>query len=524
MSRSQIHHAVCTALPSAERTTLLRHVDSALARLTKRFIRHWQKSDEFCLTHEEHQRILTRLAERENEETDFTDTVARHCRDCLGETETGDQSDLDDLQIRIPRVIEKLLLRRGEAFVMAVLSNSLDSVGFEHLAETIMADLAAQPPQSKILQHYPKLVATSVQAILGQADASTHLYLRRLANSYTLLSFLNQTPDVQSATRKLFAHGTVWVDTTVLLPIFAEQLEEDEDRQRFSRVFSACRSAGVEFRVTTGVLQEINSHMNNAEVCSQYTPGSWRGRVPYLYYQFLHTGQSRVDFRKWLSLFRGTERPEDDLAQFLADLFGMKREDLGDAVQQVDAELRWAADRLWSNAHKNRRRHGQIDDETTWKLIQHDIETYLGVIALRQKEDVSELGYRHWLLTLDRNAWEIRDLLKEEFSDRTPPSPLLSLSFLINSMTFGPGRGLVAKASDLSLPLFLDVEMLESQPYDIVEIANEVRRENEGLPEYVIRRKVRDAIDRARRRRGYFGYSSIFDSDAAEKIAELDEE
>ena len=182
--------------------------------------------------------------------------------------------------------------------------------------------------------------------------------------------------------------------------------------------------------------------------------------------------------------------------------------------------MRWALERMWTEAHKSRRRHAQqTDDETTRILIRHDVETYLGVIALRKKEDVSELGYRHWLLTLDRNAWEIRDLLREEFKADTPPSPLLSLSFLLNSMTFGPSRSQVGKDAELKLPLILDVEMSESFPHDIIEIADNVRRENDGLPEYVIRRKVRDEIDRARRRHGCIGYSGAFDNEETEQDA-----
>lgn len=218
------------------------------------------------------------------------------------------------------------------------------------------------------------------------------------------------------------------------------------------------------------------------------------------------------------SLFRGSERPEDDIIQFLGDAFGMKRQDLDEVALEVADELRWALDRLWTDAHKNRRRHAQqTDDETTRILIRHDVETYLGVVALRKKEDVSELGYRHWLLTLDRNAWEIRDLLREEFKADTPPSPLLSLSFLLNNMTFGPSRNQVGKDAELKLPLILDVEMSESFPHDIIEIADSVRRENDGLPEYVIRRKVRDAIDRARRRHCCVGYSGVFDNEETEQ-------
>ena len=59
----------------------------------------------------------------------------------------------------------------------------------------------------------------------------------------------------------------------------------------------------------------------------------------------------------------------------------------------------------------------------------------------------------------------------------------------------------MGKATEPTLPFILGIEMSESMPVDIVQLADDVRRENDGLPEYVIQRMVRDAIDRARRRR-----------------------
>ncbi|MCK4681817.1 hypothetical protein KAT59_02170, partial [Candidatus Bipolaricaulota bacterium] len=515
--RSKVHKTIHDSLPSADQDLLSQHIDSALARLTKRYIRHWQKEDEFCLTYDEHQRILARLAEKENEEAAFYDEVTRHCEECLIEIEGTDATDLSDLQTRIPRVIEKFLLRRGEAFVSAVISDNIDRVGFEHLTDIVMEDLSCHRPEGDISHHLPKIVSTTVRSLLVQPRESTQQYLRRLSNSYTLFSFLRETPDVQSATRKLFSHGTVWLDTTVLLPVFAEQLEEAEAQRRFSRLFQTCREVGIELCVTPGVILEINSHMNTALACSQYSPSSWRGRTPYLYYQYLHTGKPASEFSKWLSLFRGTERAEEDISQFLSDMFGVRRVGLSEETVKVDDDLRWAAGRLWAAAHQERRRNAQqIDAAITRQLIEHDLETYLGVIALRQEEQVTELGYRHWLLTLDKIAWQIRDRLREEFAAKTPPSPLLSLDFLVKNLTFGPERRHLTRSEEQSLPIVLDIEMSESMPQDILQIADQVRRDNEGLPEYVIRRKVRDEIDKARRRRGCFGNSSIFDTEEAE--------
>jgi len=248
MSRQQVRDAVAAALPSAERPALDQQVDRALKRLTKRFIRHWQKEDEFCLTHDESQRILGRLAEKETEESEFNLVVEKHCTGCLCELDASQEQDLIDLKDRVVRVLEQLLLRRGEAFVEAVLTESLERVGFSEMADLILEDITANPPNSAITEHYPNLLATTIQSLLAEPTDSTHLYLRRLANSYTLLSFLNQTPDVQSATRKLFSHGTIWVDTTVLLPLFAEQLEEDENTRRLTRIFNSW--GGVEGRTS----------------------------------------------------------------------------------------------------------------------------------------------------------------------------------------------------------------------------------------------------------------------------------
>src|SRR6185369_2094454 len=123
-----------------------------------------------------------------------------------------------------------------------------------------------------------------------------------------------------------------------------------------------------------------------------------RGRVPFLYYQYLQTGQYRSEFYKWLSLFRGTERPEEDISQFLFHEYSIKRRGLIEESEQVNSDLRYAADRLWSSEHAQRRRNNELIDEAAMRqLVKHDLETYLGVIALRQTEQVTELGYRHWL-------------------------------------------------------------------------------------------------------------------------------
>jgi len=497
MRREQIHKVIGECLSSVDKVELDKQIDSALLRLTKRFIRYWPQEDEFCLTYEESQRIIVRLAEKETEESAFGEQIKLlyqpYLKDILPENE-------DDLKSRIPRVIEKLLLRKGEIFVSAVMSGNLDRVDFKQLEDCILGDIASIPPQGKgiVIRYYPDIIKTIICNLFKESTDVVRIHLRRLSNSYTLFSFLRETPDVQSATQKLFSYGKIWLDTTVLLPLFAEQLQEEESRRKFSRLILTARDSGIELRVTPGVIQEVNSHMNTAWGCFSQT--TWQGRIPFLYAQYLLTGKPMDNFSNWLSLFRGREQPEEDIAQFLHELFNIQRESLSEAADRGDQEVRYAADRLWTNAHYFRRRASinEGDDTTTKQLIKHDIETYLGVVTLRTEEQVTELGYKHWLLTLDRNAWSIRDALQAEFKGKAPPSPLLSLDFLINNLTFGAKRSKLTRDQEQTLPVFLDIELAESMPIDILQIANKIRSDNAGLPEYVISRRVREAINHFR--------------------------
>lgn len=494
LSRASIHDAICTMLPSAARAQMVQYIDAALNRLTKKYIRHWQKPDEFCLTNAEQERITERLAEVASETTSFHSDVVRLLE--RYSPHRKDQFNLADLKERVPRILEHLLLKRGEFFVSAVTSGNLSKIGLDDLNDVVYDDLTLYPPPGHISGRLPEMIQFVVRELLSEGSASTQRHLRRLANSYTLFSFLTETPDVQSATRKLFSHGTIWLDTTVLLPFFAEFLQDDPNRRIFSQTFQACNEAGIELRVTSGIIVEIVSHMDRCARCASWS-GTWQGRTPFLYEQYLGVGRDGHHFRGWIDQFRGTTRPLEDLAQYLSESIGIERVELVNPSKQVNAKLRYHAEAYWTDAHE-KRRADQFDESILRQLIRNDLETYLGVIGLRQAEDVTELGYRHWLLTLDSIAWQIRDRLREEFRLETTPSPLISLSFLQNSLTFGPVRSIAGDSRIPLIPRLLDIEMFESTPHDLLSIANSVRKEHQGLSEFVIRRKVRDAIDRAR--------------------------
>lgn len=63
LHRSEIYDWVAKLLPASSQRILHEQVDGALARLDKKYIRHWRKLDEFCLTWAERVRLANRLVE-----------------------------------------------------------------------------------------------------------------------------------------------------------------------------------------------------------------------------------------------------------------------------------------------------------------------------------------------------------------------------------------------------------------------------------------------------------------------------
>src|SRR6185436_15909480 len=106
-----------------------------------------------------------------------------------------------------------------------------------------------------------QVLRISVEQVLIAPPEAIQSYLRSFADAYTLFAFMRETPDVQSAVVKMFSHGEIWLDTTVVLPLFAEELVEDPGERLYSNMLVAARESGLKLHITDGVLEELDSHM-----------------------------------------------------------------------------------------------------------------------------------------------------------------------------------------------------------------------------------------------------------------------
>lgn len=503
-TRDEVKADIRRLLPTHAPEEVDARTDAALGRLTKKVVRHYEKADEFCLTYEERIRLGERLAELEASDHRFQAELENMVRDVMSETRVPAAKYVDDMCSRARRVLESFLLGRGERFVKAVRRLELHTLGFEDLPSIIITDLAATPDKSGLRGAVPQIISESVKTLLREPSEATQLYLRMFSDAYTLFAFLRETPDVQGALVKLFSYGDIWLDTSVVLPAFADDLHEPSVR-RFSNMLQAARESGQKLHMTRGVLEEIKTHIERCLYCWRVKPGEWHGSTPFLYTAYIRSGQPLNDFGRWIDQFYGSSRPADDIADYLSDVFGIEIGTLERDAASMPADLRAAVQEIWHEAHERRRRAPggvEVDAITLKRLVDHDVENYLGVIARRGADTRADLSYGVWWLTLDRVAFEVPRELRVRIEARAPASPVMTPDFLVNYLVFGPVRRLVSKGTEARLPLVVELEIAEFLPAELIEVAERVRTESEGLPERIIRRRVRDAVDEAKRRRG----------------------
>ena len=277
-------------------------------------------------------------------------------------------------------------------------------------------------------------------------------------------------------------------------------------RGTYTRMLQAAGRAGMKLLVTEGVLEEIERHFNRCAVYENHREARevWYGQAPFLYSAYAASGRPLGKFRAWMDEFRGAERPEQDIGDFLREEFGIEMQNLEDDMSRAPQELRVAVHEEWVRIHESRRSGdaNAIDELSMLRLAQHDQEMFVGVLQRRLSEQRSSpLGYSTWWLTLDHAAYEMTGRVNESVGSALT-SPVMSPDFLLNYLAVGPARSSMSKSAESMLPIMVESRMMDVYPVELVDLAEEIRRQYEGLPERVIRRKVRDELDRAKRRVG----------------------
>lgn len=496
MTRDQVHAWVLSVVPTHDDAEVIMYTDRALARLEKRFIRHWKAADEYCVTYEERKRLADRVSELTQADENFNAELLEHAKFVATGMEVACTSDaLNDIVTRSRRVLEQFLFERGEAFVESVRTGQTMLFSQAEISDIARRDVHKHPDQTHIRHNLANIVAEVVERAALNVSTDSQVFLRAVGDAYTLFAFLCETPNVQSAISKLFSQGEFWLDTSAVLPLLAEELLEPEER-RNSVLVKAIRDAGAHVYVTSGVVEELLHHID-LSVKAWRNPYGWSSRTPFLYSTYLWSGRPNDDYRVWLELFRGSRRPFADLADYLREVHQIHIRDLKKAVEGADEQLRWQAEEYWRAVHERRRPGATIDPAVVQQLAERDVENFVGVHELRKggEELGNPFGYRHWWVSLTRSAVEAAEAIRERAGLSSLDSPVLSYDFLSHYLSVGPARKQLSKSLEQRLPMMMDTSLLDAPPSVLLDEAESVRKSLDGQDERLIRRKIRDHLE-----------------------------
>lgn len=494
MSLANIVLAVRELVPAGDESQVEAQTRGALQRLSTRGgpVKQVGKSDTYHLSFQAQEELKRRSVDFLLESAEV-DSELRAAIKLSAPALEGEALTTATLEVRT--ALEATLAAKSEGFAVAVVTGEVHQLAVGEVLGIVrgcpMRHLTAEQATGLVLD------------VLEAPGAATRRHLRQLADGYTLFAFLRQTPDVQKVVLQVFQEGDIWLDTSVILPLMAETLLDDPSERYFTSLMQAALDAGLKLYVTEGIIEEIERHLHRCLTFARTEASSWNGRVPFLYAAYTLAGRGRNSFVSWLEEFRGGDVPEEDIKQFLDEEFRIGVRNLTEYADGASTSLRAAVQEIWHEVHDRRRGRGMSDitPAITLRLVAHDVENCVGVIELRRGSPMGPMGYRVWWLTLDRTAFTLGSRLRDRLGSDAPRSPALSPDFLVELLRLGPMRSALERDLHVSLPVMADIGRYESLPIELIRLADSVRRDNAGLSERIIARRVRDAINGAKWRR-----------------------
>jgi hypothetical protein len=484
----EIRAFVHALLPQHTPAVLNPFVDAALTRLSRESVKRWNSDNTYHLSFKEEECTKDRIAGLAMLGNAFQEDV----EEVLGREPSVKPVQYLDLSRRIRAIIESYFYKVGEEFAQCIVGNLPLPMHSETLWNCVLEHtLHGNIGNGRSWSQY---LLGICKDILNTPSPSTNELLRLLYNSYTLFAFLSEVPDVQKATKRLFAHGSIWLDTSVLLPLLTEQAET-EDMRPFTTMLVQLNRLGTKLRVTDGVLEEIERHIN---LCRMYVrKADWKGRVPYLASRYVLAGRPLSTLSSWLENFAGYQRPTQDIADFLHEVAGIEISAVP-SFDRIRPDVQSAIRNYWQ-AIQDRRRGGEDGfNIQAFRLAEHDIENFLAALAERRlSPGASVYGYSSWLLTIDSAAWSLISQVDADVRHEIGFSPVISLDFLFRYLSFGPIRDQVDTSGGGFTRIFT-LEIIDSVPAELVRVADQVRQANTGRPERIIQRMIRDELDKQR--------------------------
>ena len=334
--------------------------------------------------------------------------------------------------------------------------------------------------------------------ILRSSNTEIQSYVKAKSDLFIINSFLQVTPDVQAACKKLLSGDLLFLDTTILVRCVAESLLPADSRP-ILQALSCAKLAGYKLRTWTPYIDELVSHIRGPvmlEWANHYASESHDAIVKMLRTAstlinvfYLASIKEHTTFNKVAESIIGKTNYKENIAEYLLKEFDIKTDDLRpDSDSAIGNEER---DRVLTAWRDGKYKHNNMPDERFEQLILNDVNCYLEIVRLRRSTSTSgpNHGQKIWYLTLDKMPWRIARVISPNRD--AVYEVAMSLSYLVNCVATLANAGLATIPEDL-IPATTILEESEMVPHDLRVIYMESWNPHEK--QYIRERRLRDQI------------------------------
>lgn len=213
ITKDELCSRIYKIFPKHSTQELSIHIEKAIKKLGKTVIKS-HPNNEYSLSYEDTIKFNEFKAEKIIAEGQLKSAIERIILQIT--PSSLNQKEIQDVSLCLRNVTEKVLFERSQSFAMAVESGNLSALADNDFKTTIMQEISISNFKKKKDVDWLSILKIGIREILLSDNPSIQQHLRSLADSYTLMAFLQITPDVQKAVEKMFSNGNLWLDTTII--------------------------------------------------------------------------------------------------------------------------------------------------------------------------------------------------------------------------------------------------------------------------------------------------------------------
>jgi hypothetical protein len=458
-------------------------LDDRLKHLSRkpRRIKHHQPVNKYCLPYE------TRLELQEKNVRDAALHDAFHAgvKKRLSEALTQRSIVVRDPEMLVSGVINKLFKQQGIEFADFIGHRGESSAVEKSLADIIseVVDASAVIPKNRM--GAKSAVLEVARHLIYRGTDEEIEYLRKLANSYTMLFFLQCDPQLATYFSVMAGRLQVYVDNSLLVPAISE-LPLAEKNRRHWNLLAGANKAGVTLYANRATVSELAGHIRKSlQVFKEMYAGqegiyeddtaiAYIDQILIRSYFYSRLQGEKETFEAFIDRFvtPNSSTMEDELIQWLQGTFGIRFVENNQKGLEIDpAKLEALTKELEKRKHSSHQ-------------AMNDARTVLTVYAQRERDgesgDGGGLGCRTWWLSKDTVTQRaVENCFGKQANCYMRPD------FLYNFICLAPTYSEVSRVFDVMFPSILGVNISHHIPQDVTDA---VRR---SLKEYGTRDPAR---------------------------------